>query len=177
MGTLAEFQKVPLAKRDYTLNWARNAPGDAIVSIVWTVPAGLTSVATSNTASTTTIRLSGGTSGVSYLVSCKVTRASGEVDERSITITIVDSIIVLRATKDPSGSLIYTISWAGIYGDDSVSTYAWAASGLTIVGASNAASVQLAGGATPTDYLATCHTVTVGGQEDERSILISVQDL
>ena len=177
MGSLAEYQKVSAAKRDYSVGWAKNAPGDAITAVAWTVPAGLTSLATSNTATTATIRLGGGTSGVSYLVSCKVTRASGEVDERSIVITIVDSIIVLRAVKDPNGSLIYTIGWAGIYGDDPVSTYAWTASGLTIVGASNAASVQLSAGSVGQDYLATCHTVTANGQEDERSILITVQDL
>lgn len=177
MASLIEYFKVSAAKRDYTIDWSRNAPGDAISAVVWTIPAGLTNVSTSNTSTTASIRLSGGTIGQSYSVTCKVTRASGEVDERSITITVVDSIVVLKADKDANASLIYAIAWAGIFGNDLISTYAWTASGLTIVGASNAAAVQLSGGTLGTTYTATCHVVTASGQEDERSILITVQDL
>ena len=86
---LAEIVKAPNAKLDYQIDWSTYLDtGDTIASSSWDVPAGLTSVATSNTTTTATVRLSGGTAGTSYTVTNHVILDSGQEDERSIVIAV-----------------------------------------------------------------------------------------
>ena len=170
------FQKVPLAKRDYTIDWSANAPSDAITSVAWSVPAGLTNVATSNTATTATIRLSGGTVGQTYIVSCTVTRASGQIDRRRFAIAVVARIVALVATKDPSAALDYTLDASALFAPDTPASYSWSGDGATIVGSTTAATVRLSAGSNGTIY-PTCHVISTLGQEDERSIELTIQDL
>jgi hypothetical protein len=87
---LATYVKDPDATLDYTVEWTPwlSAVSDAITSVAWTVPGGLTQVAVSNTTLTATIFLSGGTAGSSYDVVCRVTTAATQsrVDDRTIRI-------------------------------------------------------------------------------------------
>ena len=75
------------------------ARGDTLSAVAWTVPAGLMLVAegisTANMTDSGTVypagqvalaRLSGGTAGADYTITCKITTAAGDVDERSITV-------------------------------------------------------------------------------------------
>lgn len=75
--------------------------GDTIATAAWTVPAGLTKVSdalnvapmvvrgverAANTVAL--VRLSGGTAGTNYLVTCRITTQSGDVDDRSFTVRV-----------------------------------------------------------------------------------------
>ncbi|MGE0460880.1 MAG: hypothetical protein AB7Q16_05885 [Vicinamibacterales bacterium] len=83
------YIKDPEALLDYPIDWSDWLGADTITGTpVWTVPAGLTLAAESNTTTTATAWLSGGTDGVDYIVECKITTVGGRVDERSIRIAV-----------------------------------------------------------------------------------------
>lgn len=81
--------KDPGASLDYSFDWgAWLVDGDTITSAQVTVPDGITLDGTTNTASTVTAWLSGGTAGESYMATCRITTAEGRTDERSIRINV-----------------------------------------------------------------------------------------
>lgn len=84
--------KDPAATLDYTLDWSTNGwlGLDTIASVVWTVPAGITKTAASNTPTGATVWLSGGTLATSYIITCRITTAAGRTDERSFRVIIKD---------------------------------------------------------------------------------------
>ncbi|WP_020474238.1 phage fiber-tail adaptor protein [Zavarzinella formosa] len=86
----ASFNKDPSARKDYQVDWAAWLVSDTISAVVWTVPAGLTNYATSNTTTSATIWLSGGTHGTNYLVTCQITTAGGRIEQQSFTIQCRD---------------------------------------------------------------------------------------
>ncbi len=94
--TLGTIDKDPDAERSYGINWGvwiAGIPiaGETIDTSVWTLPAGITKEAESKTSTTTTIKLSGGTAGTSYVLANKITTTpSAEIDERSITIKVLE---------------------------------------------------------------------------------------
>ena len=176
MTVYPTLQKTATAKRDYAIDWSVNAPSDPITAVIWSVPAGITNLTTAFSGSVATIRLSGGSVGQTYLISATATRQSGQIDKRSFQVTIVPRIVALIATKDPAAALDYRISWASVLDSDTIASYSWSGDGLTIVGASTAATVRLSGGVTGQTYYPTVHVITAAGQEDDRSIEISVQD-
>lgn len=59
-----------------------------ISSSSWAVQAGLTEVAESNTTTTATVKVSGGTNGTKYLVTNTVVLANGETVEKSFSLWI-----------------------------------------------------------------------------------------
>ena len=61
---------------------------DPIVTATWTFPAGLTKVSDSKTGVTTTVTVSGGTSGQVYAVTLLIVTVSGMEDPRIINFTI-----------------------------------------------------------------------------------------
>lgn len=87
----------PQDKKDYTLNWAGSAPGPRLVdgetisTSTWTVPAGITQPVGSpatNTTTTTTIWLTGGTAGVHYKVTNHVVTSQGREYDWSIVVQV-----------------------------------------------------------------------------------------
>ncbi|HHB12214.1 MAG TPA: hypothetical protein ENK62_03330 [Chromatiales bacterium] len=82
------FLKDPDSTLDYVIDWSSWLGSDTIASSSWTVPAGLTMTSESNTTTTATVWLSGGSAGSSYQVTNRITTAAGRVDERSITIEV-----------------------------------------------------------------------------------------
>lgn len=86
------FKKDPNAILDYTVDWtAYLTPiADTIASVEWVVPATLTKVSQSNTTMTATAFISGGTVGTQEILTCRITTAGGRVDDRSITLNIVN---------------------------------------------------------------------------------------
>lgn len=80
---------------DYTLDWDDRwlEGGDEIQSSEWDVETGITveggSKAPSNTTSTTTIWLSGGTVGQRYRVTNLIATSAGRLKERSFVVRIV----------------------------------------------------------------------------------------
>ena len=80
---------------DYVFDWGAtwHATGETITGTpVVTTPTGITSgtPATTNTTTTVTVWLSGGTVGQTYTVGCRITTSAGRTDERSLTVTVVD---------------------------------------------------------------------------------------
>lgn len=82
------FTKDPDAVLDYTFDWTQWLAGDTISNSTWNVPAGLTSTGSASTATSATVWLSGGTAGLSYEVSNRITTANGRTDDRSIIIKV-----------------------------------------------------------------------------------------
>lgn len=87
---MTSFRKDPDAVLDYQINWAPYLGADTISTSTWIVPDGITEVTNTNTATTTTIWLSGGTVGSRYALTNRITTSNGRTDDRSITIRIVE---------------------------------------------------------------------------------------
>ena len=86
----SSFVKDPDAKLDYKVDWEEWLDGDTISASTWTVPTGLTQVSASFSTTTATVWLSGGTAGGSYQVVNRVTTAAGRIDDRTITIRVLE---------------------------------------------------------------------------------------
>ena len=87
---MTTFIKDPEERLDYTLDWDSLdylATSETISLSAWSVPTGITQFGTAtNTTTTATIWLEGGTHGQEYIVSNLVTTSSGRKAERSIKI-------------------------------------------------------------------------------------------
>ena len=79
-----------MAVLDYTIDWTKwlDEVGDTIETSTWIVPTGLTKVTETNTTKLATVWLSGGTVGMNYTVTNRITTAAGRADDRSITIRV-----------------------------------------------------------------------------------------
>ncbi len=82
------FEKDPDAILDYQINWATWLVTDTISTSTWTVPTGITKVTDTNTTTTTTIWLSGGTADADYRLINRIATANGRTEERSIWIKV-----------------------------------------------------------------------------------------
>jgi hypothetical protein len=87
------FLKDPGGALDYSADWAALlAPGVTLVASGWAVApdeaGGLVAGAATHTATTATVRLSGGIAGRSYRVVNRVTLSDGNVDERSLVVRV-----------------------------------------------------------------------------------------
>ena len=87
-----EKEKTPGAQLDYGFNWGDEwLTGDeTIVSAVWTVPDGITNVLEYTTDTISMIWLSGGDSGKTYYISCKITTNNSppRIDTRILKLKI-----------------------------------------------------------------------------------------
>jgi hypothetical protein len=87
---LPTVAQAPDDMRDWPLDWSRVlVAGEAISSVTWSVPSGLTGGTESSTASTGTIRLSGGTLGTSYPVLCQIVTTQGRTYNGGLSVRIV----------------------------------------------------------------------------------------
>lgn len=96
----SRFIKDPSAVLDYKFDWAALtngsgtsdwlSSGETIASRTVTLDTGLTKDSDSVTDSSTsvTVWLSGGTAGSTYGVTCRITTTAGRTDERSIVIEV-----------------------------------------------------------------------------------------
>jgi len=81
------FLKDPDAVLDYQIDWSSWLDtGETISASAWTVPTGLTEDSDSNTTTTATVWLSGGTAGVTYSVTNQITTSDSRTEDRTITI-------------------------------------------------------------------------------------------
>lgn len=83
------FDKHTTAVLDYVIDWTNWLAGDVIVSSIWVVEAGLTQVSDSNTTSTATVWLSGGTDQTEYEVINTVITGYGRTESQCLTINVV----------------------------------------------------------------------------------------
>lgn len=81
----AQFQQSENAELSYTINWATVLGTDTISASAWQA-SGNISLTSSNTDTTATVKVSG--SPGCYILTNKITMASGMVDERSIRLQI-----------------------------------------------------------------------------------------
>lgn len=84
------FQKDPDEVLDYQVNWSEWLGADTITTSTWTVQTGITDGLKTNTSTTTTIWLSGGTAGVEYEIKNKIVTAGGRTAERSFYVAMVE---------------------------------------------------------------------------------------
>lgn len=90
IGFTPDFSKDPDDTEDYVFNWADRLEGDTIATSTFLLPDGLTQVSTSNTTTTATIFVSGGTSGTSYRITNRVTTAGGRQWDKTLYIAVRD---------------------------------------------------------------------------------------
>lgn len=88
---MTTFIKDPDAVLDYSIEWSKWLAGDQIQTSAWTVsdPA-LETADDSNTATRTTVWLSGGAAEHSYTVTNRITTSGGRTDERSFVVQVED---------------------------------------------------------------------------------------
>jgi hypothetical protein len=86
------FKKDPNATLDYTFDWSPylTAISDTILSVTWITSSGLTLGTVSKTTTTATAFVSGGIVDATETLTCRITTAGGRVDDRTISLTIVD---------------------------------------------------------------------------------------
>jgi len=86
------FVKDPDAVLDYKLDWNDSskgpwlATGETISTSTWTVPTGITKDTETNSTTTSTVWLSGGTAGTDYDITCRITTDGGRTEDRTIRI-------------------------------------------------------------------------------------------
>lgn len=86
------FKKDPNAVLDYTFDWGPYLTplGDTISTATWVLSTGLTKVSQSNTTTTATAFVSGGTVGETATLTCRIVTNGGRTDDRSISLKIVE---------------------------------------------------------------------------------------
>lgn len=97
-AALAEADPVPLIwptkdpdeVLDYQIDWSARLNSDTISTSVWTVPDGITGATQSNTTTSTTLWLSGGTDGSSYDILNRITTAGGRTMDQTVRIAIAE---------------------------------------------------------------------------------------
>lgn len=83
------IDKDPDEVLDYKVDWTNNLDtGDTVSTSTFTVEAGLTKDSESNTTTDSTVWLSGGTSGASYLVTCRIVTAQARTKEREFRVKV-----------------------------------------------------------------------------------------
>ena len=89
---IKRYTKDPASVLDYTIDWGTNwlAAGETISTSAWTVESGITKDSDSNTTTTATVWLSGGTAGTVYTVTNRITTSAGRTAERSLYIKVED---------------------------------------------------------------------------------------
>lgn len=88
---LETYPKDPDAKLDYIVDWSKFLGADTIATSAWMVPSGITkstSPAATNTTTTATIWLEGGTAGTSYDIINSIVTAAGREDDRTFRVTV-----------------------------------------------------------------------------------------
>jgi hypothetical protein len=82
--------KDPDAVADYKIDWSPWLAGDEILTSTWTVPSGITKDSDTSDSSSSTIWLSGGTSGTIYEFLNRIVTVSGRTNDQTVTIVVAD---------------------------------------------------------------------------------------
>jgi len=86
--------KDPDAVKDYRVDLTEWLADDTVSSVSWTVPSGITKDSDTNTTTTATIWLSGGTAGTEYDLVCRVVTTGGRTEDFTITVPVRESTAV-----------------------------------------------------------------------------------
>lgn len=82
------FWKDPDSVLDYVIDWSDWLDGDTISTSSWSVDSGITLESDTNTTTTATAWLSGGTVGETYQCRNRIVTAGGRTVDRSIAVSI-----------------------------------------------------------------------------------------
>lgn len=82
------FLKDPDEVESYVRDWTADLDGDTIATSTWVVPSGITKDSDSNTTTTATIWLSGGTLDEDYALVNRITTAGGRTLDKTLTFLI-----------------------------------------------------------------------------------------
>lgn len=82
--------KDPNSEEPFAVNWERalQPSGDSILSAAWTLPAGLTLIKSEIIGYRAIVWVRGGTSGKSYLITCRMTSVQGRIRDKSIQLNV-----------------------------------------------------------------------------------------
>lgn len=80
------FLKDAQAVLDYTIDWSDWLVSDAISTSAWEAATGITIDSDTNTGTTATVWLSGGTAGQKYAVTNTIVTAAARTEQRTITV-------------------------------------------------------------------------------------------
>jgi hypothetical protein len=83
-------QKDPSDVIDYVIDWSGVLGADTISTSTWSIPAGITQNSESETTTTATIWLSGGTSGTDYPIVNTIVTAGGRTWSRTFVVPVRD---------------------------------------------------------------------------------------
>jgi len=83
-----DFVKDSMAVKDYQIDWSDWLGADTISTSAWSVPAGITKNSDSNTTTTTTIWLSGGTDQADYEIYNTIVTTGGRTERAMLKIGI-----------------------------------------------------------------------------------------
>lgn len=86
-----DYVKDPDSTVDYQFKWSGELDGDTISTSTFLLPDGLTQVSVSNTTTTATIFVSGGTEHQSYRITNRITTAGGRTFDKTIRVLIAES--------------------------------------------------------------------------------------
>jgi hypothetical protein len=87
------FLKDPGASLDYTIDWSGWLGTDTIATSTWTAATGIAVGVTTNTTTSATVWLSGGTVGQIYAVTNHIVTAAGRTDSRTLSIEVQVKIL------------------------------------------------------------------------------------
>lgn len=85
-----DYFQDPNETLDYEFNFAAELGTDTISTVDYVLPDGMTEGSSSNTTTTATVFLSGGTAGSTYRVTCRITTAGGRTHDKTIVILVGD---------------------------------------------------------------------------------------
>lgn len=85
---MATYIKDPDALLDYQIDWSSWLVADTISASSWEAKTGIVVDSDSETTTTTTVWLSGGTVGTKYKITNHITTAAGREDDRSFYIIV-----------------------------------------------------------------------------------------
>lgn len=81
--------KDPQAFLDYSIDWSAWLPsGDTIVTSTWMADGGITISMETNTSTTSTVWIAGGTTNVLHRATNQITTAAGRINNQSISIAV-----------------------------------------------------------------------------------------
>jgi hypothetical protein len=83
-----DYTKDPDSTTDFEFNWKPELDGDTIQSATFSLPDGMTSVSESNTTTTATIFVSGGSTGCTYRIRCRIVTDGGRTWDKTLYILI-----------------------------------------------------------------------------------------
>ncbi|WP_020474565.1 phage fiber-tail adaptor protein [Zavarzinella formosa] len=83
------FIKDPSARLDYQIDWSDWLDDETIAVSVWTVPAGIIQYGSAtNTATSATIWLTGGTPGTDYSIVNQITTTEARINQQTLKLLI-----------------------------------------------------------------------------------------